>query len=499
MLTIKISAEWQKSLSILAVLLFIFGTVYWQSWASIVSIWERSGTFAHGFFVLPFSLWLIWQKRAIFGQFQPVPSCIAALVLFGCGFVWLLADLARVLVVEQFALVGMLLSIVWSVLGNRVCSAILFPLCFLFLMVPFGEDFVPYLMEYTASFVVMMLRLTGISVYREGMHFFLSSGHWSVVEACSGIRYLIASITLGLVYAYLNYTSYKKRAFFVLLAILVPILANGLRAYMIVMIGHLSDMKLATGVDHIIYGWIFFGFVMLVLFYSGSFWVDPPVSPEDTGDQVLTETQSWGVCGLTLTSVIVLCGFLLWPMLSDERHARQNIKASVPETLMQGLLEVSIKPDWSWFPQFTGVMAQNQYFVSENDQLIGIYYANFGNEISAGELVNSQNTLIRTEQRKEWRIVKESLIQLPLRDQLIKVEESSIAGPGEDYLVMRWYLIGDVITFNHYYAKWLQLLKRLEGDASAELMVVIYTPTDHANLDEARKRLLKVAAVCCSL
>ena len=41
---------------------------------------------------------------------------------------------------------------------------------------------------------------------------------------------------------------------------------------MIVMIAHLSDMKLALGVDHYIYGWVFFGLVMLLLFWVGSFW-----------------------------------------------------------------------------------------------------------------------------------------------------------------------------------------------------------------------------------
>ena len=44
---------------------------------------------------------------------------------------------------------------------------------------------------------------------------------------------------------------------------------------MIVMIAHLSDMKLALGVDHLIYGWVFFGIVMLLLFWIGSYWRDP--------------------------------------------------------------------------------------------------------------------------------------------------------------------------------------------------------------------------------
>ena len=52
----------------------------------------------------------------------------------------------------------------------------------------------------------------------------------------------------------------------------MPIVANWLRAYMIVMLGHLSNNRIAVGVDHMIYGWIFFGVVMLLLFWVGSLW-----------------------------------------------------------------------------------------------------------------------------------------------------------------------------------------------------------------------------------
>ncbi len=48
-------------------------------------------------------------------------------------------------------------------------------------------------------------------------------------------------------------------------------LANTLRAYIIVMLGHFSDMKVATGADHLIYGWVFFGLVMFLLFWIGGF------------------------------------------------------------------------------------------------------------------------------------------------------------------------------------------------------------------------------------
>ena len=104
------------------------------------------------------------------------------------------------------------------------------------------------------------------------MYFALPSGNWSVVDACSGVRYLIASFTLGVLYAYITYTSSVRRIMFVVASVIVPIVANLIRAYLIVMLGHWSDMTIATGVDHLIYGWVFFGFVMFLLFWIGSMW-----------------------------------------------------------------------------------------------------------------------------------------------------------------------------------------------------------------------------------
>ena len=150
-------------------------------------------------------------------------------------------------------------------LGWRAARVWWFPLAFLFLAVPVGDFMLPVLMSWTADFTVLALRWSGVPVYREGLQFVIPSGAWSVVEACSGIRYMIASVTVGCLFAYLSYSSLKKRLIFVGVAILVPLVANWLRAYMIVMIGHLSGNELATGVDHLIYGWVFFGVVILAM------------------------------------------------------------------------------------------------------------------------------------------------------------------------------------------------------------------------------------------
>src|SRR4029079_3400241 len=99
----------------------------------------------------------------------------------------------------------MLQAAIVTVLGTRIARAACFPLAFLLFAVPFGEIFVPTLIEWTANFTVAALRLSGVPVYREANLFIIPSGAWSVVEACSGIRYLIASLMVGTLYAHLMY------------------------------------------------------------------------------------------------------------------------------------------------------------------------------------------------------------------------------------------------------------------------------------------------------
>ena len=305
---------WRTALPALVLAIVAILAIYWQTAESIEAIWSRSETFAHGYLIVPISLWLIWTQRKELARLTPSPDYLGLLLLAGLGFAWLAAAAGQVQVVQQYAMVAMIPTVVIVIAGRRVARALAFPLGFLLLGVPVGEALIPPLMDWTADFTVTALRLSGIPVYREGTFFTIPSGQWSVVEGCSGLRYLIASITVGALFAYLSYQKLWKRLLFVALSVIVPIIANGMRAYMIVMIAHLSDMKLALGIDHLIYGWLFFGLVMLLLFWSGSFWRDP-----EPGSSAQSATLSPGpvraprgaIAGAAV-AVVVLAG--AWPL-----------------------------------------------------------------------------------------------------------------------------------------------------------------------------------------
>ncbi|TFW15417.1 exosortase A, partial [Duganella callida] len=250
---------------------------------SIVSIWERSETFAHGYIILPMSIWLVWRRRALLARLPAAPYWPGLILLAMAAAAWLLGSAGDVLIVQQYALAAMMPLMVLTVLGRRIALGLAFPLLYVLLAVPFGDSLIPPLVHVTATATVEALRLSGIPVWSEGTNFSIPSGSWSVVDACSGVRYLIASFTLGALYAHLSYRKPRKWIMFMTMAIIVPILANVLRAYIVVILGHLSGMTLATGFDHLVYGWVLFGIVMFLLFWAGSHWRDemPEDAPSD--------------------------------------------------------------------------------------------------------------------------------------------------------------------------------------------------------------------------
>lgn len=268
----RASAPLLLLLLVLAAIVLLYHATFW----SMLELWSRSQTFAHGFLIVPISCWLAWRRRAWLAALPARPSWAGLLLLAMLGLAWLLADAANVQVVEQYAATAMLPACVLAILGPAAVRLLAFPLAYLFLAVPFGEVFLAPLIDFTASFTVLALQLTGVPVFRDGSNFSLPTGNWSVVEACSGLRYLIAALALGALFAHLNFHSARRRLAIMAAALLVPIVANGVRAYLIVMLGHLSNMRLAVGVDHLVYGWLFFGLVALLLFGLAARWRETP-------------------------------------------------------------------------------------------------------------------------------------------------------------------------------------------------------------------------------
>jgi len=454
------------------VLLLVFSDTSYSMWET----WAHNETYTHGFLILPISIWLVWDKRWELLKLIPHPTILALFPFMLSGFAWSIAELAGVQVIAQLSLVGMIVAATTAIVGWRVALYLIFPLLFLFFMVPMGEDLVPSMMEFTATFTVEALQLTGIPVYRDGLWFTLPSGNWSVVEACSGVRYLIASVTLGFLYAYISYHTLWKRLAFIALSAIIPVLANGIRAYVIVMIGHLSNMEYATGVDHLIYGWVFFGFVMMILFWIGSFWQEkhPPLDHVDASSYVMAKSST-GVFLNGLLALILSSGFVLWIQTIQNQDVTLVATLTAPKGV-NGWDLTDRQPAWK-----AGYQPTDQAFSAvyrKDGKSVAIIAALYPMQKQGSEAIHSGN-LIVAKGISYGRTYSQGAVDTALDDSPASVNQALVTLANretrsvEEYLSWQWYRVGGRSVANTYEGKfWEPLLRIHPGRHDGAWLVV---------------------------
>ena len=495
---LNLPRPWRLPLLGLALAWVLLAVLYRDTGMAMVVIWNRSETFAHAWVVPPISAWLVWRRRADLAVLVPRPALRWLSLMPLLGLLWLLGDLAAANAATQFALMGMIVLMVPALLGTEAARRIAFPLGFLFFAVPFGDFLTPWLVERTADFTVVALRATGIPVFREGTQFVIPTGSWSVVQACSGIRYLMASVMVGTLFAYLNYRSYRKRWAFVGVAMVTPLIANWLRAYMIVMLGHLSGNKLAVGVDHIIYGWVFFGIIMLAMFMIGARWADADPAPEPAPVQALQGATSLRWSGTLLAALLLLA------LPLQLRGQAQRGGAHGPPVLEAPALQAwawQAGPMSNWTPHFekpAGVL-HGRFEPVAGGAPVGLYVGYYRDQAHGRQLITSVNQLSGDEEDKDWSVTARDQTTLALpgaelpwrRAELRGQALNAVSGGGSLAPRLRvwqiYWINGRPFTSDwqaKLYGAWQSLLG--QGDDAA--VVIVYADKAMAGPDDALLR-----------
>lgn len=456
---------------------------YWPTASQVAGIWWSYETFAHGLVVFPIAAWLIWVKRRNLVGLTPQPVPWMALPVAAATTGWLVAEFITVNALAHLSLMTALVLAFIGMLGWTIARRLAFPLGFLFFGVPMGEFLIPYLMDYTAIFTVWALRVTGVPVYQEGLFFVIPSGRWSVVEACSGIRYLIASLMVGTLFAYLNYTSLRRRLIFVGVAIAVPILANWMRAYLIVMIGHLTDNRLAAGVDHLLYGWVFFGIVIGLMFWIGSMWrEDEVVSASATRtSSAAVDTRSSSVNAAR--AVPILVALVIAPLIWQEMDAPV-------EPYSVALAAPAPGPGWTaedgvffdYMPRFSGYRSSlYQIYRHEDGGVVALYVAYFADQRSGSQMVTSRNRLNFRDDSVpvNWQIVSRQSVDMPPG----RVLRTMLSDAGRVLAAWHWFWSDGEIVTSDKLAKVKFAMKRLTARPDDAAFVLVLTPTGDRSED----------------
>ncbi len=262
-------AAWRAPLVHAALAWLVLLLLFLPDWRAMAGQWWDSSTYNHILLVPPIIGWLVAQRRDAVLQLTPSGWWPALIVFAGAGFLWLLGDFAGLAIVRQFAVVVMAQASFAAVMGPEVVAGLLFPLFYMLFLVPFGDEMIPALQTLTARLTMVFLGLVHTPATINGVFITTPAGYFKVAEACSGIKFLIAMIAYGALVANVCFLRWSRRIGFMVLSVVVPIVANGLRAFGTIWIAGRVGISFASSFDHVFYGWVFFAVVMALCVAAG--------------------------------------------------------------------------------------------------------------------------------------------------------------------------------------------------------------------------------------
>ncbi|MCJ2181668.1 exosortase A [Novosphingobium sp. 1949] len=352
---------WRVPLVRLGALWLLLFVVFASDWMAMVRQWWDISTYNHMILIPIVEVWLVWQRRRELAQLEPAASALGLVLFAGAALLWLLGGVSGFDLVRQAGAVALLAASVPLLLGLRVSAALLFPLCYLVFIVPFGEEMVKSLQTITAHITIALTHASGIPAVIDGVFIDTPAGLFEVAEACSGVKFLIAMIAFGVLAANVCFVSWRRRGVLLLACLVVPILANGVRAWGTIYAAQIVGTRVAAGFDHIVYGWFFFAIVLaLVILGAWRFFDRPSEAPMIDiaalrANRVLARAERRmrlsPVLALALC-LAALAGVKLWAYRGDHLAAPLPARIVLPD--VPGWTRVPYAPSVWWEPLAQG-------------------------------------------------------------------------------------------------------------------------------------------------
>jgi EpsI family protein len=275
-------------------------------------------------------------------------------------------------------------------------------------------------------------------------------------------------------------------------ALAMPIVANWLRAYIIVMLGHLSGNRIAVGVDHILYGWVFFGLVIFAMFMVGARFAEPDAQGS-TGVRVSrpgTTQAAFGAASGWLAAVAAVL-VAVAPQLGLWGLHRVESSAAAPRLVLPAALPagwtLTARPDLAWAPIWhNATLTVDGGYAGASGSAgaagtVGVFIAYYRGQDADSKLVTSQNGVVGLNDRK-WNPVARGQAAVASGGQSIALETTDIqppqtgVGSASQASLVAWrvywidghWVVGDAAAKLHNAAA------RLQGRGDDGAAVVLY-------------------------
>jgi len=248
--------------------------IYFPILRAMVHHWSIVEDYQHGFLVVPLALFFAYEKRWALEDARIKGSWLGLVPMLLGLLSLMIGRLGNELMSMRCGFVLTLMGLVLLILGREIFKILAFPLFFLFLMVPLPQSLVNTiafpLQLIAAKFAVLSLQEIGIPALVEGNIIHLAHSQLFVHEACSGLRSLMALITLGVVFAHF-FKPGVLWAQLLLVASTIPIaiFVNSFRVALTGFLAHHFGEDAAGGAIHEFQGIFTFGLAFFFLLGEG--------------------------------------------------------------------------------------------------------------------------------------------------------------------------------------------------------------------------------------
>jgi exosortase len=251
--------------------------IWWRALAASFALALRDDQYTHMLLILPVSVALIFMDWK-----TPEPSTALSLSI-GSG---LLAAAVVAIVIARLGVVplhsdeqlsmNMLALVVWWMgvfilcFGTRTFQRALFPLCFLFWMVPLPQfllnPIVRLLQDGSAASARLLFAAVGVPVAQDGTRLTIPGLTIEVARECSSIRSSLMLVVTTMVLTQMLLRSAWRKALVSALAIPLSVAKNGLRIFVLAILATHVDRSFLTGRLHHQGGIIYFLIAVAAIF-----------------------------------------------------------------------------------------------------------------------------------------------------------------------------------------------------------------------------------------
>jgi exosortase A len=361
----------------------------WPTFASLARIWRDMFDYHHGILIAGVALIWLWRIRREIDACSVRPVRAALPLVAIALLLWAIAYRANSELMQQMLLPIIPVLAIYAAAGPQVCRRVAAPIAYLYLAIPLWEQLLPYLQWLTTTVAESVLGAMGVPTQVEGHHVTIPSGHFSIVEGCSGKRYLVMALAFSALSAAIEGLRWRRTLVLLVVAIGLALLTNWLRVVTVIYVGHVTQMQnYLVANEHKSFGYaLFIPLVLAILWFSRRIrrgQADGPVSQAAPEVERRSRPADWAI-----VMALVALPILVWARAPEHDAGAHLAAMPIATGTWQGPLPAAA----GWQPRFVNPSEERRAAYAVDGQRIEVYLNVYDVQTQGRELVFHRNSV----------------------------------------------------------------------------------------------------------